>query len=382
MNWKVPLAEVQLGEEERQAVLSVMDSGWLTMGSRTEAFEQAFSQFLQIPYCFAVTNCTAALHLACLALNLRPGDEVILPSLTFVATANAVRYAGAVPVFADICSDDDLTLSPVEIERRITPRTRAIMVMHYAGYPCDMEAIQQLAQRHHLAVIEDAAHAVGASLNDIPIGHWSDIACYSFFSNKNMTTGEGGMVVTRNPELAERIRLLRSHGMTTLTWDRHRGHAHTYDVVAVGYNYRIDEIRSAIGIEQLKKLPAWNLQRQTAVETYHAVCQEICPDLHLPFREFRGKSAYHVQPALLPPGVEKAEFFASMKAAGIQTSFHYPPIHQFSVYQDMAPPGGFDLPQTEHIAAREVTLPLYPAMTRDTIRYIAEAIQEIIQSKR
>lgn len=374
MAWKIPLADVQLGNEEKNAVLAVMESGWLTMGASTEVFEQAFAQFLGAKHAFAVTNCTAALHLACELLDIQIGDEIILPSLTFVATANSVRYAGAIPVFADIASIDDLTISPQDIERRITPKTRAIMVMHYAGYSCDMQAIRSIADRYHLVLIEDAAHAVGAALDGKPLGTWGDVACFSFFSNKNMTTGEGGMIVTNNDQYAEKIRLLRSHGMTTLTWDRHRGHAHTYDVIAVGYNYRIDEIRSAIGMEQLKKVMAWNERRAELVALYQHLFKVYCPAVDIPFKTYRGVSSYHIMPILLPANADKSGFFSHMKENGVQTSFHYPPVHTFRVYQQARPANGFCLPVTELVSQREVTLPLYPTMKESDVEYVVEVI--------
>ena len=252
MEWRVPLADVRLGPEEESAVLDVLRSGWLTMGGVTQAFEQEFAAFVGAKHAFAVTNATAALHLACMAVGLAEGDEVIVPSLTFVATANAVRYTGANVVFADIESEDWLCICPRSIEEKINERTRAIVVMHYAGFACDMPEILRVAKKYHLAVIEDAANAVGASLDGKPLGTWGDVGCYSFFGNKNMTTAEGGVLVTDDDRLADKVRILRSHGMTTLTWDRHQGHASTYDVVDLGYNYRIDEIRAALGRERLE----------------------------------------------------------------------------------------------------------------------------------
>jgi dTDP-4-amino-4,6-dideoxygalactose transaminase len=225
MNWRVPLSDIDFDVEEEQAVLEVVRSRWLSMGAVTHEFEGEFAAFTGAKHALAVTNGTAALHLACLAAGLGPGDEVIVPSLTFVATANAVRYTGAEPVFADIESLDWLTIAPAAIEACITPRTRAILVMHYAGYACDMPAILEIAGRHNLSVLEDAAHAVGSELGGRRLGTWGSIGCYSFFSNKNMTTGEGGMLVTEDDALAERLRVLRSHGMTSLSWDRHQGHA-------------------------------------------------------------------------------------------------------------------------------------------------------------
>jgi dTDP-4-amino-4,6-dideoxygalactose transaminase len=240
MDWRVPLIDIDFGIEEEEAVLQVIRSRWLSMGMVTQAFEQEFAAFIGAKYALAVTNATAALHLACLAVGIGPGDEVIVPSLTFVATANAVRYTGATPVFADIESLDWLNISPASIESRITGHTKAILVVHYAGFPCNMPAIMDIARRHNLVVLEDAAHAIGSSLGGRSLGTWGAIGCYSFFSNKNMTTGEGGMLATDDDSLAEKLRLLRSHGMTSLSWDRHQGHAYSYDVVDLGYNYRID----------------------------------------------------------------------------------------------------------------------------------------------
>ncbi len=247
MNWRVALSDIDFGAEESAAVQQVLESRWLTMGAVTQQFEREFAAYVGASYAIAVTNATAALHLACLAVGLGPGDEAILPSLTFVATANAVRYTGATPVFADVTGEENLNISPWAIEACLSSRTRAILVMHYGGYACDMPAILTLARQHGLAVIEDAAHAVGSELEGRKLGTWGALGCFSFFSNKNMTTGEGGMLVTEDEQMAQEVRRLRSHGMTSLTWDRHKGHAWSYDVEGLGYNYRIDELRSALG---------------------------------------------------------------------------------------------------------------------------------------
>ena len=365
MNWRVPLADVNLGIEEEEAVLQVLRSGWLTMGAITSAFEKQFSEFVGTKHAIAVNNATAALHLACLALSLGEGDEVILPSLTFVATANAILYTGAIPVFADLESEDWLCISPHSIEEKINERTKAIMVMHYAGFACDMPVILNLAEKYNLVVIEDAAHAVGASLAGKALGTWGKFGCYSFFGNKNMTTAEGGMLVTNDDELAEKARLCRSHGMTTLTWDRHLGHASSYDVVALGYNYRLDEIRSAIGIEQLKKLPEGNAKRERLVQRYREAFLHECPELGLAFSTERGVSSQHIFPILLPEGIERAAFRARLRKAGIQTSFHYPPVHSFSIYRDHVKNTASSLRITELVASREVTLPLFPGMSQE-----------------
>lgn len=372
MNWRVPLSDIDFDEAESLAVEKVLKSRWLTMGKVTQEFEAAFAAHVQSKHAIAVTNATAALHLACLALGLGPGDEVIVPSLTFVATANAVRYVGATPVFADIVGDDNLNISPESISALITPQTRAIIVVHYAGYPCDMEAILSIAKQHGLFVIEDAAHAVGSELNGRKLGVWGDIGCFSFFSNKNMTTGEGGMMTTDNDELAQKLNRLRSHGMTSLTWDRHKGHAYSYDVVDLGYNYRIDEIRAAIGLAQLSKVERNNERRRLLTQVYRDALQELAPQVNVPFQHHLGKTSAHIMPVLLPRETKRQEFIQGMKENGIQTSIHYPPIHTFTSYKDDAV---WNLPVTEDIAKREITLPLYPAMSNDDVIVVVSAIR-------
>jgi dTDP-4-amino-4,6-dideoxygalactose transaminase len=373
VNWKIPLADLDVGEEELEAVGAVLRSKWLTMGAVTQRFEQACAEAFGTRHAFAVANATVALHLANTALGIGPGDEVIVPSLTFVATANAVKYTGATPVFADISSLDDFSIDPAAIEAAITPRTRAITVMHYGGYVCDMAAIAAIARRHGLALIEDAAHAPGATRDGRPAGSFGDAGCFSFFSNKNLVTGEGGLIVTDRDDLAERIRLLRSHGMTTLTWDRHRGHAHSYDVVLLGYNYRIDELRAALGEVQLAKLAANNAARRALVAAYRERLAGLA-GLQLPYRDHPGLPAAHIFPVLLDSGVDRAAFSASLQAAGIQTSVHYPPVHQFSYYRELSAGRPPRLPLTEAIGAREVTLPLYPRMTAGDVATVCDAV--------
>jgi dTDP-4-amino-4,6-dideoxygalactose transaminase len=375
---KVPLTNVSFGREEIEAVTAVLESGWVSQGLTVQRFEEEFAQFLGAGFALAVANGTAALHLACMALELGPGDEVLCPAFTFVATANAITYTGAQPRFVDICGPHDLNLSPVDAAQKITPHTRAIMVVHYAGFPADMEAIQTLAERHNLVIIEDSAHALGALYAAAPgkqkVGTLGKIACFSFFANKNMTTGEGGMVVTQDPDLAQRLRRARSHGMTSLTWDRHQGHSFTYDVVAPGYNYRMDELRAALGVVQLSHLEVANRKRRELTHLYRQRLGEF-PQVQLPFLSQLEASACHLFPILLSPGTDRFGFMDFLKNRGIQSSIHYPPIHRFSYYSSLWPPG-FDhqLPQTEDIAAREVTLPLFPDMTPEQLQYVIGAI--------
>jgi dTDP-4-amino-4,6-dideoxygalactose transaminase len=374
MDWLIPLGDIDFGVEEEEAVLDVLRRRWLTMGAVTQLFEKEFADSVGARHAIAVNNATAALHLACVGCGISTGDEVIVPSLTFVATANAVRYVGATPVFADIESELDLTISLRSIEACLTNKTKAIIVMHYAGYACDMPSIMAFAEKHGLFVIEDAAHAVGSSLENRGLGTWGHAGCYSFFSNKNMTTGEGGMLVTNDDAMAAKLRTLRSHGMTSMTWDRHKGHAWSYDVTGLGYNYRIDEIHSAIGRVQLTRLAGNNLRRGKIVAQYQELLQELTPSVTIPFQSFRGISSYHIFPILLPRQSDRQIFMESMKEQRVQTSIHYPPIHTFSAYTGMDHKGTLTI--TEEVASREVTLPLYPGLSDEDIRTVVQAVQK------
>jgi len=377
MELRVPLSDMDYGPDEEQAALGVIHRRWLTMGSVTQELESAFSGFVGVKHALAVSNGTHALHLACLALGLGPGDEVIAPALTFVASTNAVLYTNAEVRFAEVIGPSDLNISPEDIECQITDRTKAILVVHYGGYPCRMAEIMDFAGRHGLAVIEDAAHAPGAFLEGRHMGTWGDVGCFSFFSNKNLATGEGGMVITRRDDIAEKLRVLRSHGMTTLTWDRHRGHAFSYDVVALGNNYRIDEIRSALGLVQLKKLSVNNLRRKVITERYRQVLLGgAFPGVQVPFGDTPGEPSYHIFPMLLPEDVNRRSFMESMRNSGVQTSIHYPPIHQFTYYRERYP--GISLPVTEAVAAREVTLPLFPGMRDEDVDYVLASVGEAL----
>ena len=258
--WKTQLFELNFDEKEVEAVASTVRSGWLTMGERTENFENEFSAFLGGNVeCTAVSSCTAALHMALLALGVHEGDEVVIPALTFVADANVCRLVGAIPRVADSVSLDDWNMSLASVRQSVTSKTKAVIVVHFAGYPCnDIEAIAAFCQERGIGLIEDVAHAPGAEIYGRSCGVFGDISCFSFFSNKNLSVGEGGMLAARSEALNQRLRNLRSHGMTTLTLDRHKGRARTYDVTEPGLNYRMDEMRSAIGSVRLKKLRQGN----------------------------------------------------------------------------------------------------------------------------
>jgi dTDP-4-amino-4,6-dideoxygalactose transaminase len=379
--WKIPLFDIGFNEKETVAVQKVLSSGWLTMGDQTERFEREFADFINVKHAIAVSNCTAALHLANLSLNLGENDEVICPSLSFVAGSNSIVYTGAKPVFADITDLNDFNISPEDIERKIGARTKAIQVVHYAGNPCNMDCIMEIANVHGVYVIEDCAHTPGSKYNGQNCGTIGDIGCFSFFSNKNMTTAEGGMITTNNDDLAKRIRLMRSHGMTTMTLDRHKGRAFSYDVVELGYNYRIDEIRSAIGIVQLGKLEDCNIRRCEIDQIYRERLADVY-SIKVPFNIEYGVSSHHIFPILLDKEVNRQEFMEYLKNNGIQTSIHYPPIHLFDYYRRNF---GYDegmLSITEEVAKREVTLPLYSSMKNEDVHYVCDVISEYLKERK
>lgn len=373
--WKVQLFKLNFDERERNAAASVVESGWLTMGERTKDFEKAFSIFLGDGILTtAVANGTAALHIALLALGIGPGDEVIRPALTFVADANVVRLVGATPVLADCTSTDNWNVSAESIAKGVTSRTKAVIIVHYGGYPCDMPSIVALCKERNIALIEDAAHAPGARISGKSCGTFGDIGCFSFFSNKNLSIGEGGMVATRNETLHERLAFLRSHGMTTLTLDRHEGRATTYDVMMPGFNYRMDEIRAAIGLIQLEKLTVANLRRKKLSERYRERFDGS--PITVPFSELpaNAESAYHIQPILLPRESNRIAVMEALKKRGVQSSIHYPAPWDFTAYAKVFDPA--DAPVAAEIFPHELTLPLYPAMTDSDLDYVADCLLE------
>ena len=368
--WRITLADVSIGQEERAAVDDVLRSGWLSMGPETERFEQAFAAYVGAEQAVAVTNGTAALHLAAAALGLGPGDEVICPALTFVASAAAMRQAGADVRLADSTSLDDFAIDPDELERLASPRTRAVVVLHYGGYPADVESVLAVARERGWYVIEDAAHAPGARLGGAACGTIGDAGCFSFFPNKNMTTGEGGMVVARDSDVAARARSLRSHAMTATTWDRHRGHAANYDVVGVGFNYRIDEMRAALGRVQLSRLDELNAAREQVTGWYRGLLADA-DTLSVPGLGDRGTPSYHLAPVVASSLEARDRLREQLRVRRIQTSVHYPAIHRFSHYASER-----SLPTAEAIADRTLTLPLHPGLSREDVETVCAALLE------
>src|SRR4051794_17846408 len=347
------------------------------MGPRTQEFEKAFAAYTGAPHALAVTNGTAALHLICAAAGLGEGDEVIVPSLTFVATVNAVAYAGATPVFADVVSVTEPWLSAAAVEAAISPLTRAVMSMTYGGHSGETEALSTLCDDPGVVLLEDTAHAAGSRLHGRHLGTFGRAGAVSPFSHKNLAVGEGGVVVTGDDELAARVKLLRSHGMTTLTWDRHRGHASGYDVVALGFNYRMDEPRSALATRRLARLDAENAARRELDARYRRLLGDAGVACALDPTDGL-ESAHHLFTIVLDEGLDRDAFRAALHERGVQTSLHYPPVHRFAFYAD----AGAQTPLTDAYAARAVTLPMYAHMTHEQQDLVVDAVAAALPAAR
>lgn len=372
--YKIPLFDLNYDKDEEEAVLQTLRSKWISMGPNVTRLEKEFAKHLNIKHTLAVTNCTAALHLALKILGIKEGDEVIVPSLTFVATVNVVRYVNATPVFADITSYDDFSIDPVDIGGKITAKTKAIIVMHYGGFACDMDRIIQLAQKNNLFVVEDAAHAPDSEYKGNKLGTIGDIGCFSFFSNKNITCAEGGMLVTNNNEYAKKAKLFRAHGMTSLSYERAKGHTTKYDVVELGYNYRMDDIRGALALSQLKKMKADVAKRKRLRQIYLEKLENI-DGIIIPYKNNPYKSSNYVFPIVLKNSNAENRDSVRKKLgeAGIQTSIHYPAVHRFSIYEKRKT----NLPITEYVTDNEITLPMFYNLSKDDIRYISNSLYQI-----
>lgn len=377
MSYKIPLFNLNFDEEENNAVVDVLNSKWISSGPKTMELEEKFANMLGAKYALAVSNCTAALHLAAMAVGIGPGDEVIVPSLTFVATVNCVKYTGATPVFCDITAKDNLCIDPEQIEKLITPKTKAVIVMHYGGFACDMERIVSICEKHHLALIEDACHGPMSEYKGKKLGTFGIAGCFSFFSNKNISTGEGGVIVTNDKEIYEKIKLFRSHGMTTMSYERSTGHSTSYDVVSLGYNYRFNDILAGIGLVQLDKLMPDIIKRQNVRKKYISLLGDD-ERIIIPFKNYDTLSSLYICPIVLRDG--DANYRDSLRKYladyGVETSMHYPPAHRFSIYKNLSA----DLPMTEFVANHEITIPMFGALTDDQIEYICKTIKDGLNS--
>ena len=368
------VSEPALGADEKEALSAVIDSGWVTMGDRVRDFEQAFARMHEADDSIAVGSCTAALHLILHALGIGPGDEVLVPSLTFVATANSVLYVGARPVFVDIGSASVPLISLDDAEAKCTARTKAVILVHFAGYLAHRDAWQSFARRKGLLLIEDAAHSPGLPA----VGTYGEAAAFSFYGNKNMTTAEGGAIIAHSRALRETIRQARSHGMTSGTRQRLSARRPDYDVTILGFNYRMDELRAALGLAQLKKLPEWNDARRRLSLSYRELIKAHCPSVLVPF-ETAWSSTYHLMPVVLPAATSRQAIIDRLRKRGIQTTIHYPPVHSLTFYRDLY--SETSLPRTEEFARRELTLPLHPRMVQADVEMVVHALAAALDAE-
>jgi dTDP-4-amino-4,6-dideoxygalactose transaminase len=372
----IPLFDVQLTDEHVDAVAATLRSGWLTMGPRTEEFERAFGEKLGARHAIALSSCTAALHLAYLAAGVGPGDEVIVPAITFVATAAAARYCGATPVLADVMGQHDLGVDPEDVEARITDRTKAVCAVHYAGYAADVDRLRALCEGRGIALVEDSAHSPSATPvgSDRKLGTHGVGGAFSFFSNKILSCGEGGLLATDDDAVAEFVRSRRSHAMTSGTWDRHHGRPGGYDVVGLGYNYRLDEPRAALLSARLGGMEDDISRRRRAVHRYRELLAAV-DGVTVPYGDGQvDVSSCYVMPVML----ERSELRDPLRAfmldeRGVQTSVLYPAIHEFTAY---AHDGGRGLDRSSLAARTQLTLPLYPHITEADQDRVVAAVEE------
>jgi dTDP-4-amino-4,6-dideoxygalactose transaminase len=375
----LPFAKPSLGEEEISELVDTLRSGWITTGPKTEKFAEAFREYVGGRYASPLSSATAGLHLAVLAHGIGPGDEVVTSPMTFAATLNVIELAGARPVLADI-DRRHLNIRVEEIERKITPRTKAIIPVHYVGQPCDLDPILDLASKHRLAVIEDAAHAIGTEYRGRKIGSFPTTSVFSFHPNKNITTGEGGMVVTGDEEVFERVSLLKFHGMDRNAWKRFaKSGSPRYDIAMPGYKYNMMDIQAALGIHQLPKLDGFIEKRRKLAEAY----QEDFRDAPLILPEavpWPAKHAWHLYAPLVDIerlSIDRDRFMAELKERNIGCGLHYSAAHEFSFYRKKYGWRPEDFPEAHFVSERIVSLPLFPDMTESERQDVVEAVSDI-----
>lgn len=379
MEYNIPLFKLNFDVAEENAVIETLRSKWISTGPKCDELESIFEKMFCVKHAISVSNCTDALHLALRVLDINDEDEVICPSFTFAATVNAIKYVRATPVFCDIQNSQNLNLDASKIEELITPRTKAIIVVHFAGFPCDMNKICEIAKKHNLKIIEDACHGPLSEYHDKKLGTIGDIGCFSFFSNKNISCGEGGMMLTNNDIFEKKIRLLRSHGMTTMSYQRAQGHATRYDVVDLGYNFRLDDIRASIAIAQMKKLPSDIKQREIVRKSYLKHLSTV-KGVIIPFIDNTEIVSNYIMPIVLENSTadKRDRIREKLHDAGIQTSVHYPAIHRFSIYMDLPA----NLPVTNYVSDNEITLPMYSSLSEDEVKYICSTLSTILANER
>ncbi len=378
----LPFHLPEFGPEERRAVLETLDSGWLTTGPRVSAFERAFADYVGARHAVALNSCTAALHLALEASGLAEGDEVLVPTMTFAATAEVVHYFKARPVLVD-CREDTLNL---DLDRAVlTPKTRAILPVHFGGQPCEMDPILSLARTHGLTVIEDAAHALPAEYGGKRVGAIGDMTCFSFYATKTITTGEGGMVTTDNGAWADRIRMMSLHGISKDAWKRYtKEGSWRYEIIAPGYKYNLTDLAAAIGIEQLKKADRFREARARIAAAYDAGLADL-PQIQTPVTLPGRTHAWHLYVIQLAPEqltLNRDAFIEALRAKNIGTSVHFIPLHLHPYYRDRYGYRPEDFPVATAVFARTLSLPIFPSMSETDIQDVIDAVRQIVLKHR
>lgn len=376
--YKVPLFKLNYNSKEKKAIQKVLDTEWLTMGQQTISLEKKFSKLIKGKVSsIAVSSCTAALHLSLLSLDLKKNDEVIVPSLSFISQINVIKNIGAKPILIDCTSLDNWNIDINNIKKSITKKTKAIIILHYAGFPCLIDnELKTICKNKNILLIEDVAHAPGAMIGKEYCGSMGDVGCFSFFSNKNISAGEGGILTTKNNRLASKLKYLRSHGMTQLSLDRKLGRTSQYDVVVSGLNYRIDELRSSLANVQISKLKKANIQRGKIFKLYQKILSQL--PISLPFQNlsYEYKAAYHIFPILLPKGINRQSLIEKLKQQGVQSSIHYPAFWSFSAYKKLFSKKKY--PICKEICDRQLTLPLFPTMKERDVKFVFSKLKKFL----
>ena len=380
----LPYNRPLIGEEEIAEVVDTLRSGWLTTGPKTRRFEEDLARYVEAPHVLALSSGTAALHLGLAAAGIGPGDEVITSALTFASCAHVIVHLGAKPVLADI-REDDFNIDPEGIARLVTPKTRALMPVHYAGQPCRMDDILAIARPRHLFVLDDAAHAIGARYGERSVGSLADATAFSFYATKNLATGEGGALATADPEIDARARVLALHGMSRDAWGRYEaGGSWYYEIVEAGYKYNFTDIQAALGLHQLRRLDAMTERRAALAERYWRGLADV-PEVLLPQVRPEVRHAWHLYPLRLRPEalrVDRGRFIELLTERGIGTSVHFIPLYRHPYYRENFGFRPQDFPVTERVYESIISLPLYPAMTDADADRVVEAVRDIARAER